>query len=181
MTDDAASAEALGERIYRATESLDLVRDSIDREAEVRAREVEALELKYFTAQRAINRARRSSRIAAVALALAVIAIAAGLIVKWQQDEADERDRIAAEVVACNNANLSRQAIQDEFDVFITLLGAAGTPPATPEAAEARRQLIEKFRQDFRNNTPQALRPRDCSVEAVTSPTLVTTTTVAAG
>jgi hypothetical protein len=164
----------LGARVDRAADSLDRVRDSIDREAEVRGREVEALRLKYETARRA---RRRST----VALALAVLAIAAGLVVKWRQDNADDRERVEAAVVACNNANLSRQAIQDEFDVFITLLGAAGTPPTTPEAVDARRQLIDKFRQDFRNNTPQALRPRDCSPEAVTTPTLVTTTTIAAG
>jgi hypothetical protein len=168
MTDPAAGPADLAALVNKATESLDRVRDSIDREAEVREREVEALRLKYETARRA----RRRSN-AAIAIAIVVLALA--LVAKYRADRADDRAQVRAAVIACNNANLSRQAIQDEFDVFITALTTAGAQPTTVEATVARQAMIDKFRADFRANTPAALRPRDCSEEAVTSPTVLTT------
>ena len=80
----------LAARVDRASDSLDRVRDSIDREAEVREREVEALRMKYETARRA----RRRSN---AALAVAILVLAGGLIVKWRQDKADDQDRVEAE------------------------------------------------------------------------------------
>jgi hypothetical protein len=192
MTD---ADNALGDRVDRATDALDRVRESIDNEAAVREQEVAALSLKFVTAaqaadtaavaaataNRAVAKNRRTGRWVAVALGVAFFALSAGLVNQYRQDQADEEERVRQAVVACNNANLSRKAILDQFDVFITLLGSAGNPPPTQEAATARRELIEKFRQDFRNGTPQALKPRDCSEKAVMSPTPLTSTTVVVG
>lgn len=193
MTDAEA---ALGERVDRATEALVRVRESIDNEAAVREQEVAALSLKFVTAaeaaetaavaaaaaNRAVAKSRRTNRWVAVAILLVLLAVAAGLVNKYRTDHADDHERVRQAVVTCNNANLSRAAILDQFDVFITLLGQAGNPPPTPEAAAARQALIDKFRQNFHDGTPQALKPRDCSEKAVTSPTpLPSTTSTLAG
>lgn len=196
MSDDTAPDGAVTrEDVTALRQSVDNAVVAVGLETEARLKETEALQLKFVTAAEAAetaakaaataNRAaaknRRMGRTVALIGAVLAAAIIIALVTRNRQDHADERERVRQAVVACNNSNLSRQAIQDEFDVFITLLGSAGNPPPTPEAAETRRQTIEKFRQDFRNGTPQALRPRDCSEKAVMSPTPLTTTTTLAG
>lgn len=125
----------------------------------------EAMQLKYFTARRAMRRSW-------LALGLAVVAVAAGLIVQWHETNQRDADRTAGAVVACKNANESRAAIEGRFEQLIAQLGNFNPP--TDEAARAlRQQFVDRFTADFRATLPAALAPRDCSPQAATQPTLV--------
>lgn len=158
MTDpvtDPGHVATVGELAYgleRATDSLDGVR------AELRGK---------------ITTARRAAHIAiGTAVVAAVLAVAVAFLATFNYRQSQrinevigvrERDRVADAVAACQRSNDARQATVDTFSQFITVLAAAGQQPTTPEGQQALQQRVDKFRADFNNQIPEALRPRDCS------------------
>lgn len=155
----------LTEQVGRLTVAVDRATHAVETETAARVAETEALRLKFFTA-------RRAMRVAVCALVVGFL-VNLGLLalIRWQADQR-ERERTDSAVVSCRNANESRQAIEDRFVQLIAQLGAANAP-TDPTAAAVRQQFIDQFVAEFRASTPPALRPRDCSPAAATSPTLV--------
>lgn len=146
-------------------DKVDELTRSVDRVTVAFEAETEALRLKFFTA-------RRAFRIAVAAMILGFVGTVSLIWVVRREVERRETDRTAAAVVSCLNANESRQAIEDRMEQLVTQLGNTN-PPTDPAAKAVRDQVIDKFIADFRAAMPVALRPRDCSPQAATSPTLV--------
>lgn len=140
------------------------LRDGLAAETKARETEILLLERKQLTAERATRWAKRASFLAVASVVLVVVVFT----VLWNRRVADQTHTA---IVNCQNANVSRQAIIDEFSSFITVLVAISPPATTSEVAAARQQVVDKLRADFAAATPPALLPRDCSVKAVTSPT----------
>lgn len=177
MTDlPAVDLTALYGRLDSIGEAARELRDSLNEETESRVAEQTLLARKQLTAERAIDESKRASRRAWRGCLLGVAAlvlVVAVFSVLWNRRLADQTN---AAVVNCQNANVSRKAIIDEFSSFIDVLVAVSPPATTAEVAQARKQTIDKLRTDFAAATPTALLPRDCSVKAVTSPTTLATT-----
>jgi hypothetical protein len=177
-------------RLDRIDGSLGQVRESIYSERDARLVEAEALRLKFYTARRAVRRSKWAAVFAGAAAVLAIGASVVAIVAVFQLKHATEeraadavraeQDRVNGLVVNCVNANAARvaRAARDE-QIGATLLDALAAilPSSSPEAAEQRRQTIAAVKdsnaQLLRDSLPPELRVRDCSVEAVTNPTLI--------
>lgn len=164
MTDHPAEP-TLFDKVDELTAAAERLTDAVERETSVREAETAALRLKLFTARRAI-------RIAVATMVFGFIATLGLFALGWHWVDEYRHDQAASAVVSCRNANESRQAIEDRMEQLVAQLGAVNTP-SDPTAAAVRQQLIDKFLADFRASMPPALKARDCSPQAATSPTLV--------
>ena len=161
-------------------ERLRTLNDSVVRtEGEVREQRI-AYEHKLTAANKATAAAQRAVRLVG-ALAIAGIVVYS-LLILFVRNEANRRQEqfAVAAVVNCENANVTRAAIVEHVDERIgqswqalgrILLGSDATPEQRAEmdvtiaALEAELSMTP---------TPTALGPRDCSPEAVSSPTTIT-------
>lgn len=164
MTDHPAEPTLL-DKVDELTRSVDRATLAVERETKVREAETAALRLKLFTARRAV-------RIAVATMILGFVGTAVVIWVIRQEANRREQDRTDAAVVSCLNANESRQAIEARMEDLVVQLGSVNAP-SDPTAAAVRQQLIDGFLDQFRATMPAALKARDCSPQAATSPTLV--------
>lgn len=174
----------LFERLDRIDSGLAETRVSLyaDRDAQ-RATEA-ALSQKITTAKKAVRWAMAA---VSIALLASFIAVVVALRLKAVSDErASDAEQAAKErvnqlVVNCLNSNaarVDREKRDEELGgIVYDSLGEVVPAPASPEAAAARQQLLDKAKSTFadkaRASLPASLQPRDCSVEAVTNPSLV--------
>lgn len=167
--DDPGQVAELNESVLGLRQDVRDLRATQDENT--RAQRVTADELR--TKQTKSDRALKAARRTGVALVILVVLL---LGLKWRDDRQKDEARDDAAVTSCLNANESRKAIVSMFEQLIAQLGSLNTP-SDPVAAELRRQAIASFNAEFVANVPPAMRPRDCSERAATSPTLVPTTT----
>ncbi len=169
MSDD----DALRQSVDDLRGSVDTLGGKVDAERDARVAETATLQRKQLTAARALRKSKWTFRLVVAVLFL-------GLLGQWEQnrnlrDEVNRRegDRVHAAVVSCQNANVTRQAIEDRFTSFIDVLVAVSPTPPTAEAEATRKATVEKLRAEFAARRPESLGPRDCSVQAVTAPTTI--------
>lgn len=196
MLKDEADARLL-DRLEMIDASLAETRVSIDGDRDARRAGEAVLNQKIVTAKEAATRSTRAVRAALAAIVVAVLFGLVGFLVvhhqqdviKRQQKELDafvqqaEADRINELVKTCLNSNQARvdREARDEAlgGLLLDTFAEIATPPTTPEAAATRQHQLDKgkglFAEKARTTLPQSLQPRDCSVEGVTNPTLVTT------
>lgn len=150
---------------------LDDVIVAVDRETDARLAEAEAMRLKYFTARRAMRRSW-------LAVAVAVVAVAAGLILQWHDQREREDRQVRAAIVTCQGTNAARAALEERIEssggVFADSLNAVA--PIQPGQEEQRAALIQQLKdryvQRMRDTVPPELGPKDCTERGVTAPTL---------
>lgn len=156
-------------------------RASVDRKFITAAEAVDKVNLALAKVNLALRKVKRQT-VAIVAIAGVVVGV---LVLAFALREHDrtvkERKETEDLVTACINGNATRAGIVNLFDVYTVTLGQL-TPAATPEAQIAKDQVIGKMRSNFKAAVPPELGPRDCSVQAVTTPTTFPpSTTIAAG
>lgn len=175
--------EGLFDRLDSIALALGGLQGAVDEERDVRAYEASVLESKFTTAKRA----RRRSNLAIV---IALGAVVLGFVAQTYQvnrlrdaQDSQERDRIEILVAQCVNGNASRAAIEDRFHRYTEVLAAAGIPDTMPDAIARREALAAAVRNNFDATLPPQLAARDCSRDAVTTPTTLPPlqTTVKAG
>jgi hypothetical protein len=171
MTDDGVT----GGHVDALRASVDRLQVSVDDERAAREAETATLARKQVTAARAIRRSN-------VAIGAVVVILVCGLLAQWGQSqslrhEVDRREaeRSRAAVVSCQNANITRQAIEDRFQSFIDVLVAVSPKPPTAEGQMAQDGRVATLRAEFAARRPESLGPRDCSPAAVNTPTTLTT------
>lgn len=161
------------DKVDELSHKLDQAIAAVDRETQSRIREAEALRLKFFTA-------RRSWRLSLATVGLLVALVLVLIGVGWVSDRHQEERTVNLLVAACVNTNKARAANQARFEQAGGLLFAALAelnPPADPAAAERIRGLLDKatglYVQKMRDTIPVEAQQRNCSEEAVTTPTIV--------
>lgn len=189
---------SIDDSLRQVRDSIDSERDARIEETAAQRATAEALERKMTLANQAVATANaaheRVKVIAIVAAVASVIAIAASIaavlalvrlqgVVNQRDAEArhDEIERVNQLVVNCinlNTARIDREARDEQLGgVVYDSLGEIIPPAPTPEAAAARQQLLDRgkavFAERARASLPESLKPRDCSVEAVTKPSLI--------
>lgn len=159
---DPVDAELL-QQVGELSRKLDDVRD--------------VLQQKFYTARRSIRRSNIIGVLGAVSFLFVVIWL-------WHDARNRDHDNVARLVAACESSNKAREQSQARIedaggtltDSFARVIASAN-PAMTPEAAARTAGLFEKVKADYvqhmRDNWPVELRPRDCSAEAVTAPTVV--------
>jgi hypothetical protein len=161
------------DKVDELSRKLDEIRAAVDREADSRVAEAEALRLKFYTA-------RRSVHLSLVALILVVALVVVLVAVRWRDDRSQDQARTDLLVAACLNTNAARQASQARIEQAGGLLLDA-LVEITPAASQAEKdrvnvliaQVEASYVAKMRETWPVELRPRDCSEGAVTSPTVV--------
>lgn len=161
------------DKVDELSHKLDQAIDAVDRETQSRIREAEALRLKFFTARRAMF-------MAAGAVTIVVALVLVLFVARWVDDRHQEEARVDLLVASCVNTNKARVANQARFEQAGALLFdalAEINPPASPEDAARIRGLLDKvtgiYVQKLRDTTPVEAQQRNCSEEAVTTPTIV--------
>ena len=133
----------------------------------------ETLRLKFYTARKSI---RLSIGVAAVGAAVNLALVA--WVWHWVSDYRAHQQ--ANTVISCLNMNASRQALErrlEQMGETLVDVFSNAQPATTDNAARLRAEIVARVKADLtaglRGSVPPELGQRDCSPDAVTSPTLV--------